>query len=184
MMMKAAAMMTLAVLLPACGKDSGTEPAAGPAPTPTPQPTDPQIETFPSEGSTHVPVGTVIVYNTDPPTSGDHYPDPQNGGYFETEIAAPYLVHSMEHGGVIIYYNPATVTKSQKDDLKALARAYPGIFDMVICVPRNDAAYPIILTAWTHRYRLPTYDQSRIDAFIALYRGHGPEAPPMPSSSP
>lgn len=174
-MLKAAAVLGAALALPACGKDPGVppEPAASPG--------DPQIETFPSEGSTHVPVGTVVVYGTDPPTSGNHYPDVQGGGFFDVPIAAPYLVHSLEHGGVIIYYNPGTVTAPQQDSLRALAAAYPGLFDMVICVPRGDAAYPIILTAWTHRLRLPAYDQSRIDAFIALYRGHGPEAPPMSS---
>lgn len=189
MITKAIAILGLALLLPACGKDSGkpsdTSGTQQPPPSqPPPSPGDPQIETFASEGSTHVPVGTQIVYNTDPPTSGNHYPDVQDGGYFEVPIAAPYLVHSMEHGAVIIYYNPATVTASQKDSLRAIAATYPGMFGQVICVPRDDAAYPIILTAWTHRYRLPTYDQSRIDAFIALYRGNGPEAPPMPSTSP
>ena len=32
----------------------------------------------------------------------------------------------------------------------------------MVVVPRNDAAFPIILTAWTHRLRLTTYDQNRI----------------------
>lgn len=175
-MTKTAAILGAALMLPACGTDDGkgmSAPARQVAP-----PADPAIEAFPSEGNTHVPVGTVIVYLTDPPTSGNHYPDPQSGGYLETAIAAGYLVHSMEHGAVVIYYNPATVTSPQKDSLKALAAAHPGDFSQVICVPRDDAAYPIILTAWTHRLRLPAYDQSRIDGFLALYLGHGPETDP------
>jgi uncharacterized protein DUF3105 len=166
------AALLAAVLLPACGGPGGSHHES-------PVPTDPGIETFPSEGQTHVPEGTVIVYGTDPPTSGPHYPVPQSGGFFDHEIAAGYLVHSMEHGGVIIYYNPATVTKDQKDDLRRLAKAHPGTFDMVICVPRNDPTYPIILTAWTHRLRLTTYDQARIDGFVTLFLGHGPEHDPM-----
>jgi len=157
-----------ALILPACGGGPSGQKQQAPVPT------DPGIETFASEGQEHVPVGTVIDYKTDTPTSGPHYPDPQDGGFFDHEIAAGYLVHSMEHGGVIIYYSPA-VTGDDKKALQKLAKQHPGSFDQVICVPRNDPTYPIILTAWTHRLRLTAYDQDRIDGFIALYLGNGPE---------
>lgn len=175
------AMIAAAAILPACGGDRGAPKPQTPA---QPIPVDPGIETFPNEGSTHVPVGSAIVYLTDPPTSGNHYPDPQDGGYFETPIAAPYLVHSMEHGGVIVYYNPATVTAEQKDRLKALAAAHPGVFSQVICVPRDDASYPVILTAWLHRLRLAAYDQARLDGFLTLYLGQGPEKDPALGGAP
>ena len=173
--MRYVAILGLALLIPACSDDSGSKFQAAQIAAPT---SDPDIETFPSEGQEHVDVGTTVTYLTDPPTSGAHYPSPQDGGYFETAIAAGYLVHSLEHGAVVIYYNPATVTDPQKDSLKALAAAHPGIYSQVVCVPRSDALYPIILTAWTHRLRLAAYDQSRIDGFIALYLGQGPESAP------
>jgi hypothetical protein len=173
-MMRIVAILGLALLIPACSDGNGSNKTG----TQVAQTVDPAIETFPSEGQEHVDVGTVLVYLTDPPTSGPHYPSPQDGGYFETAIHPGYLVHSLEHGAVVIYYNPATVTSPQKDSLKALAAAHPGTYSQVVCVPRDDAAYPIILTAWTHRLRLPAYDQARIDAFVALYLGQGPESGP------
>src|SRR5262245_21191422 len=130
-LMRWTAALTVAAILPACGGKPGSS-------SQEPVPTDPGLETFPNEGQIHVPVGTVVVYGTDPPTSGNHYPEPQDGGFFDHEIAAGYLVHSMEHGGVIIYYNPATVTNDQQKELQKLAIAHPGSFDMIICVPRND----------------------------------------------
>ena len=161
-----------AAVLPACGDGSkGSSPQSL-------KPTDPDIESFPSEGQEHVPVGTVIVYQTDPPTSGPHYKEfVAEGGFFSREIDAPWLVHSMEHGGVIIYYN-RDVTPEQKDHLKSLADQHPGRYSQVVAVPRSDA-FPIILTAWTHRLRLTQYDAARIDAFLALYLGQGPEREPM-----
>src|SRR4029453_15017314 len=66
----------LALMLPACGS-SNSDPAVvdvDPNPGPDPTPDNPGIETFPNEGSAHVPVGSVVVYLTDPPTSGNHYP--------------------------------------------------------------------------------------------------------------
>ena len=166
------AAVAAALILPACGGDGGSR-------SENPDPADPDIETFPSEGTLHVDVGTVLAYDTDPPTSGPHYPVPQDGGFFETAIDPGYLVHSLEHGAVIIYYNPATVVDNQIKYLKQLAKKNPGNFSQVICVPRDDATYPIILTAWTHRLRLTAWDQDRIDGFIALYLGEGPEPPPM-----
>jgi hypothetical protein len=144
-------------------------------------PPEPQIETFPSEGQMHVPDGTPITYNTDPPTSGTHYPSPQPGGFYDTEIAAGYLVHSLEHGAVVIYYHAPALTTAQLDALRARAAAHPGFLSQVVVVPRNDPVHPVILTAWTHRLRLPSYAQNRIDDFIGVFLGHGPEnASPAP----
>jgi hypothetical protein len=168
----------LALILPACGSSHSDTSGGATDPSPNPVFSDPGIQTFPDEGHAHVVVGTALVYGTDPPTSGPHYPYPQAGGYYTTPIAAGFLVHSMEHGGVIIYYNPATVTDAEKSSLMALANAHPGIFSQVVCVPRTDPTYPIILTAWTHWLRLTTYDQSRIDGFLALFLGNGPEGAP------
>ena len=74
----------------------------------------PEIETFPDEGNLHVAQDTPITYNTDPPTSGTHYPGATEGGFYDSPIPAGNLVHTMEHGGIIIYYNPATVTRRSK----------------------------------------------------------------------
>ncbi len=168
----------LAQMLSACGSGGGGTAAVAPASALASTFTDAGIETFPMEGRTHVEAGTVVVYGTDPPTSGNHYPYPQDGGYYEISIAAGFLVHAMEHGGVILYYNPASLTTAQKNSLRKIADDHPGLYSQAVCVPRNDPAYPLILTAWTHRLRLATYDQSRIDGFLALFLGQGPEVAP------
>ena len=174
--------LAIVLILPACGGGGGSSSGGGDSGSgSTVQFSDPRIETFPNEGNTHMPVGTDIHYNTDPPTSGNHYPDPQPGGFYTTPIAPPFLVHSMEHGGVIIYYDIAHVSQADLTTLQALAAAHPGNYGQVVVVPRSDAAFPIILTAWTHRLRLTAYDQTAISGFLALFLGHGPEAPPMPS---
>jgi len=177
-LIRAMVLGVLALVLPACGGSSSSSSTPTSASLPTSGNfNDPDILTFPDEGRTHVPDGTPVDYQTDPPTSGPHYPEPEPGGFYTTPIEAGFLVHSMEHGGVIIYYSPA-VTADQLAALAALANAHPGIFAQVVVVPRNDPTYPIILTAWTHMLRLVTFDQSRIDNFIALFLGHGPEATP------
>ena len=164
-MLGAGLVLTSALAIVSCGDDEQT--IMGPP--------DPEIETFPSEGQMHVSVGTPITYNTDPPTSGSHYPSAQPGGFYDTEIAAGYLVHSLEHGAVVIYYHAPALTTAQLDTLQSRAAAHPGTFSQVVVVPRNDPVYPVILTAWTHSLRLPSYAQDRIDDFIGRFLGHGPE---------
>jgi hypothetical protein len=166
-------LVLLGGLIPACGGGGGgggSSAASGAVAF-----TDAAIETFPDEGDTHVPVGTVIDYQTDPPTSGNHYPDPQPGGYYTSPVASGFLVHSMEHGAVIIYYDASGLSADNLLALQALAAQHPGTFAQVVVVPRVDAVYPIILTAWTHRLRLAAYDQARIDGFLTLFLGNGPE---------
>jgi hypothetical protein len=170
-MLGAVLVLASVLAIVSCGDDK--QPITGPP--------DPEVETFPSEGQMHVADGTPITYNTDPPTSGPHYSSPMPGGFHDTEVPAGYLVHSLEHGGVVIYYHAPALTMAQLDALRTLAAAHPGSFSQVVVVPRNDPVYPVILTAWTHRLRLPSYAQNRIDDFIGAYLGHGPEkAGPAP----
>src|SRR5260221_14245348 len=113
-MLRLTMILSVVLILPACGGGGTNQGGAGGSGTSSAVVfNDPGIQTFPDEGHTHVPVGTVIQYNTDPPTSGDHYPFPQQGGYYQNPILAGFLVHSMEHGGVIVYYNPAVITTNQ-----------------------------------------------------------------------
>src|SRR5579859_1516467 len=112
-MLRLTMVLAVVLILPACG-GGGSSTGGGAGAFSAGVYNDPGIQSFPDEGHTHVPVGTVIQYDTDPPTSGNHYPFPQQGGYYPNPILAGYLVHSMEHGGVIIYYNPAVDRKSTR----------------------------------------------------------------------
>lgn len=56
-------------------------------------------------GRGHVQIGTVVDYNSNPPTSGKHYEDWIRSGVYETSKDDRNLVHSLEHGYVIMSYN-------------------------------------------------------------------------------
>jgi hypothetical protein len=140
------------------------------------------VEHFLCEGQDHVADGTRVTYKTDPPTSGNHWAGPTPPGFYAPGQADAYtlperLVHSLEHGNVVIYYNPTTVTTEQQDRLKALARKWPGQWDGVVVVPRNDAEYPIILTAWEYMQKLKTWNEDQINDFVRTFAGRGPENP-------
>lgn len=54
---------------------------------------------------THIPEGSATNYQYNPPTSGAHYPSWITKGFYDTPRADGYLVHSMEHGYVVLWYN-------------------------------------------------------------------------------
>ncbi|MBI2310194.1 DUF3105 domain-containing protein [Candidatus Collierbacteria bacterium] len=63
------------------------------------------IETFSDQGRNHVPDGTVVEYNSNPPTSGPHSAIWEKPGIYNNVLEDGKLIHSLEHGYVIISYN-------------------------------------------------------------------------------
>lgn len=63
------------------------------------------VETFTDQGRNHVSVGTTEEYNSNPPTSGPHYAEWEKPGIYDKVLEDGKLVHSLEHGYVIISYN-------------------------------------------------------------------------------
>jgi hypothetical protein len=68
-------------------------------------------KTFPEEGRNHVTAKrTPADYKTNPPTSGDHNPNPAPDGLYPpgNEPAIENWVHTLEHGRVLLMYKPGT----------------------------------------------------------------------------
>lgn len=56
-------------------------------------------------GRGHVPANEKVEYNSNPPTSGKHYEEWIRSGVYDKSQEDGYLVHSLEHGYVIMSYN-------------------------------------------------------------------------------
>jgi len=56
-------------------------------------------------GRNHVTDIFGVEYNSNPPTSGPHFPVWAKPGAYDRFISDGYLIHSMEHGYVIIWYD-------------------------------------------------------------------------------
>jgi hypothetical protein len=133
---------------------------------------------LPDEGNTHVSKSVPSAlpkYDTNPPTSGDHYPDPlADGAFLDTPPVGNFL-HSIEHGRIEIQYSPDL---SEADQL-----ALKGVFDAdrggMIMFPNPDMPYEVATTAWTQLMGCKTFEgDATLDAirdFRDQYRGRGPE---------
>lgn len=56
-------------------------------------------------GRNHLEEGSKIDYKFNPPTSGDHYPSWITKGFYDSPRPDGNLVHSQEHGYIIIWYD-------------------------------------------------------------------------------
>src|ERR1700733_10453690 len=63
-------------------------------------------QTFENQGQTHITEGSTDhpTYNSNPPTSGWHWPSPAAWGVYPNGQPDERLVHNLEHGGIWISY--------------------------------------------------------------------------------
>lgn len=139
------------------------------------------IETYEPQKGTHIPVGTTHPpYNSDPPTSGPHYEDPADPGFYPAPLEPEQLVHNLEHGQIVFWYRPdaseETITAIEAlidrepaaQELALLAAPYDG-------VPASDS---FVLTAWGASQSCDRVSQEVVDDFRAKYQGLVPERIP------
>ncbi|PSR12533.1 hypothetical protein C8255_26510 [filamentous cyanobacterium CCP3] len=133
------------------------------------------VQTFPDQGRAHVEPGEPVDYDSDFPTSGPHDPTPVMPGVY-TDVQRPeQLVHSLEHGNIVIYYDqPEAETKKA---LVSWAEQFSGPWEGIVVVPKAGLGQEIVLTAWTKKLVMPEFDPQTAATFIDQYRGRGPENP-------
>lgn len=130
----------------------------------------------------HIDVGAPHEpYSTNPPTSGPHYNaaglGPVRAGFYEEATEAPPegVVHNLEHGQIVIYYNPdapddvvADIELAVKDE--ALA---------TVATPWTQFEKPdtnLVLTAWGVSQACEQVSQAVVNEFRRAFQGiAGPE---------
>lgn len=136
---------------------------------------------LPDEGNSHFTDVDKGSYDTNPPTSGDHYANPTEtgsgalaeGAYVGT-IPESRLVHAMEHGRVEIRYSP-DLPQDQQLELKGVFDEDPG---GVILTRDKDLPYAVAFSAWTNAIGCKTFNPLVLDVarnFRDTFRGNGPE---------
>ena len=142
-------------------------------------------QTFPQQARTQIQVGDPHEpYNSDPPTSGAHAA-PVNAGFYDSAPPDENLVHNLEHGYVVIWYNCDTLVEAQCAELKGsveaiIDRARPVVITTgakkIVAVPRPNMDARVALTSWGRLHKLATFDETQILAFVNDFRNKAPEA--------
>ena len=129
------------------------------------------------EGRTHVEESKDVEYKTNPPTSGNHDPQPAGDGVYGTPFNAretKHFIHTMEHGRIEIQYDPS-LPKRDVDRLGGLFNEDP--YHMVL-MPNRRMPYQVAATAWGHLIGCEKLTDETFDALRAFrerYRDQGPE---------
>lgn len=136
---------------------------------------------FKDEGQTHIADTTQPKYNTNPPTSGNHFNSTLRTGIFPGPGPAPdgNAVHNLEHGHVIIWYAEGQV---DRPTIEALAKIVPDNPTRLIMSarPNMQDGYKIAAVSWGHM--LGCKAPANLDKVVAAVRefinqnvGKGPE---------
>lgn len=152
-------------------------------------------------GRGHVEIGTEVKYNSNPPTSGEHYEDWVRAGIYSEVKDDRNLVHSLEHGYVIMNYKCNLGNQGNQGDTEATASAEASesavaardqpecderrtkleeIYNKkgkkkLIVIARSDLDTNFALTAWNYLDKFDLFDAKRIEKFIDAHKDNGPE---------
>ena len=113
------------------------------------------------------------MYKSVPPTSGTHNPQWYPAGVYDKNADITQLIHSLEHGYVILFYNG--IPQDQIDQLVRIQQSDPYKLSV--------AEYPnmpqkVALAAWGNLQNCEGVNEQVIRSFVAQFRDHGPEAAP------
>lgn len=149
-----------------------------------------QNENISDKCRVHVPVGTEVKYLTNPPTHGPHYAEWVKPGVYEIERDDRNLVHSLEHGYIVMSYrcsqgnmgNQGEATGSGEVDegCKQRKEQLSQVYEKkgkkkLIVVPKSNLDTIFALTAWSYIDKFDEFDQSRVEKFIDAHKDMGPE---------
>ena len=137
------------------------------------QPALARVETPPDRGGGHLGPGQGHSYDTAFPSSGIHDRVPVNAGFYTGPQRATQLVHALEHGNVVIYYDdPGAEARAT---IEAWTALFGGRWDGVVAAPSSGLGKAVTLTAWRKILKLDSFDPAAAAAFVDAFRGRGPE---------
>lgn len=122
-------------------------------------------------------------YSTNPPAGGAHYDtDFPAKFYLESDLAAlpkypeGYLVHNLEHGYVIFWYN----CQAANTDCSALKQTIQQVMDetgntKLIAFPWSNMDVPLAMTSWGRILKFTTIDPVVMKQFVDRNRYQAPE---------
>ena len=173
-----AALVAVVAFTGACGDDDD-EPAATGARCVS----DTQMDVYSTDGPVHTdaagykgPLGHPPTYTVNPPSGGDHLSQSAGPGVYAGLNVIPdgVLVHSLEHGYVIIWHR-SDVPVGQITAIRDVQEKYKRD---VLVVERKDMLPPVAATAWKQRLLCDEADPAQLGDFVEKARNKAPEKVP------
>ena len=121
-------------------------------------------------------------YKTNPPTSGNHYPEWYDDGVYEPGDVPNLgmLVHTLEHGRINVQYKPGTPAETV-EKLEALLAEQSDGYHMLLYENTTGMNAAVAATTWGQSLTCPEMNDQVFDAlrmFRSEYIDTGPEDVP------
>ena len=111
-------------------------------------------------------------YNSRPPTSGNHTAGSLRPGFTDVPLAAEAALHNMEHGAVVLWFQPGDADLAF--EINQLVRALGN--SCLLAGPYSNMDTAVAATAWGRLLTLDEFDSQQLREFVDAYRGKtGPE---------
>jgi len=146
-----------------------------------------EIDAPPLMPAAHVPEGTAIQWDSNPPSSGPHYPIWAAFQAYATPVPRGYYVHDEEHGAIVLLYACADdagcpevaaalqqVSDAIPDDPLCMA-AGEGVRVRTVITPDPLLDVPVAAAAWGWVYKAQCVDLPTLEAFAVAHYAQGPE---------
>lgn len=139
---------------------------------------------MPIEGNNHLKEGEPVTYESNPPNSGEHYDAPMPAGFYdegsdETKLPYPegYLIHSLEHGYIVFWYNCEVISETECSNLKSQVKEVISDFNEIklIAFPWVSIDAPLVMTSWGRMLTFEEFDSDTASHFIKTNRLKAPE---------
>jgi Protein of unknown function (DUF3105) len=137
----------------------------------------------PDAGRLHITEGNPgSGYTSVPATSGQHWSSadsPGPWGVYASAQPQERMIHNLEHGGIVIWYQPALVSTEDVATLTAFVQQQITTEQFkVILTPWSgaDFGHPIAVTAWRWLLYLDSADLDQVRTFIGDHYGDAPES--------
>jgi hypothetical protein len=142
-----------------------------------------ETKEWPIEGQNHVPEGSQVIYGSNPPSSGNHYPVWGRWGVHAQPLDRGYYVHNLEHGGVAILYRCDGDCPDLVAGLKAILDSRPQdpacastVRSRIVLTADPLLDTQVAAASWGHTYRAPCLDAPSLNAFIDRHYDQAPES--------
>jgi hypothetical protein len=125
-----------------------------------------------------------LTYSTNPPSGGDHYAVWAAFQSYDTPVNPGFLVHALEHGAVVFWYNCPEGCADEVAEVEAFIAQHPEdplcepftAARRTVLVPYPELASRWAASAWGFALTADCFDAGEFGAFYTEHTGRGREA--------
>ncbi len=139
-------------------------------------------EKLPVQYGRHINSTETGNWQTDPPSSGEHYPALAPWGYSDRTIPPGNWLHNLEHGGIAVLYSCPDGCPGDQQQISNFVYSAPRESTFheikIVATPYSVPGHRFALVAWGWRLFLDSWDSNTARKFYDAHVNQGPELAP------